>query len=60
MLYRADEMSTTPLNRGIAEQGADSLRVRDVRDGYRLIGDCRDLGGLDDAKQPVQPNGGLD
>ncbi len=23
---------------------ADSLRVRDVRDAYRLIGDCRDLG----------------
>jgi hypothetical protein len=23
---------------------ADSLRVQDVRDAYRLIGDCRDLG----------------
>ncbi|HUO72294.1 MAG TPA: helix-turn-helix transcriptional regulator [Solirubrobacteraceae bacterium] len=24
---------------------SDSLRVRDVRDAYRLIGECRDLGG---------------
>jgi len=23
----------------------DQLRLRDVRDAYRLIGDCRDLGG---------------
>lgn len=33
---------------------SDLLRVQDVRDAYRLIGDCRDLGS-EPAPQRVSP-----
>jgi len=39
----ANGAETTPPNRGMASK-ADSLRAQDVRDAYRLIGECRDVG----------------
>src|SRR5262249_2226228 len=33
-----------PLNRGIAVTKSNLLRVHEVRDAYRLIGECRDVG----------------
>src|SRR5438093_4504259 len=43
---------TIPLNRGMAAMAkSDLLRFQDVRDAYRLIGECRDLGGDPDSWQ---------
>src|SRR4029453_12199110 len=44
-LYPRAARLTIPLNRGIAAMAkSDLLRFQDVRDAYRLIGECRDLG----------------
>src|SRR4029450_9034041 len=45
-LYPRAARLTIPLNRGMAAMAkSDLLRFQDVRDAYRLIGDCRALGG---------------